>query len=351
MAKKKETTSAAYRQFKQDLTQGTPSSLYIFHGEETYLRDYYLERLKSVLIPEGMEGFNYHPLPGKGLTVQRLGEIVDALPMMSQHTMVVVNDYDLFKAPEGERNQMAVLLEDLPEYCCLVFLYDTIPYKSDARMKKLAGAVKAKGQVVEFARQSQNDLMDWVRRRFRAQGHDIDSRDAQYLIFLCGDLMNGLITEIEKIGAYAKERQIQRSDIDAVAIPVIDAVVFQMTDALTRGETDKAFSVLNDLLRLQNAPIMILAVLGKHLRQLYTARVALEGGRGSSYLMELWGMRSTYPADKLMDGARRHGLSWCKNAMARCAQTDLAMKSVSGADGQDLLLSLLLELAAGGREC
>ena len=56
-----------------------------------------------------------------------------------------------------------------------------------------------------------------------------------------------------------------------MAIPVIDAVVFQMTDALTRKEMDRAFSVLHDLLRLQQAPIMILAVLGKHFRQLYTA--------------------------------------------------------------------------------
>ncbi len=351
MAKKKETASAAYRQFKKDLAEGTTAPLYIFHGEETYLRDYYLERLKTTLIPEGMDGFNYHPLPGKGLTIQRLGETIDALPMMSPHTMIVVNDYDIFKAPEGERNLMVQLLEDLPDYCCLVFLYDTLPYKSDARMKKLAGAIKAHGQVVEFSRQSQTDLMDWVRRRFRALDHDIDPSDAQYLIFLCGDLMNGLITEIEKIGAYAKERQVRRSDIDAVAIPVIDAVVFQMTDALTQGNTDKAFSVLNDLLRLQNAPIMILAVLGKHFRQLYTARVVLEAGRGAGYLAELWGMRSSYPAEKLMSGAHRHGLNWCKHAVSRCAQTDLAMKSVSGADSQDLLLSLMLELAAGGRAC
>ncbi len=123
--------------------------------------------------------------------------------------------------------------------------------------------------------------MDWIGRRFRALGHDIDTADAQYLIFLCGDLMHGLIGEIEKIGAYAQGRRVTRQDIDAVAIPVIDAVVFQMTDALSRRQTDKAFSVLTDLLRLQQAPIMILAVLGKHFRQLYTARVALKAARAA----------------------------------------------------------------------
>lgn len=74
--------------------------------------------------------------------------------------------------------------------------------------------------------------MDWIGRRFRALGHDIDTADAQYLIFLCGDLMHGLIGEIEKIGAYAQGRPGHPGrTLTPVAIPVIDAVVFQMTDA------------------------------------------------------------------------------------------------------------------------
>ena len=342
---------AAYRKLKQDLRQGTVGSLYLFHGEEAYLRDHYLDQMKAKLIPPGMESFNYHRLAGKTLTAQRLAETVDALPMMSPRTLIVVQDYDLFKAPEGERKAITQLLEDLPEYCCLVFVYDTLAYKRDARMKKLAGVLQDKGQEVPFLRQETGDLVDWIGRRFRALGHDIDTADAQYLIFLCGDLMHGLIGEIEKIGAYAQGRRVTRQDIDAVAIPVIDAVVFQMTDALSRRQTDKAFSVLTDLLRLQQAPIMILAVLGKHFRQLYTARVALESGKGSRWVMELWGMRSPYPADNLLEGARHHDLAWCKTAMRRCAETDLAMKSVAGADGKDLLVSLLLELSAGGAPC
>ena len=52
------------------------------------------------------------------------------------------------------------------------------------------------------------------------------------MIFLCGDLMTNLIGEIEKIGAYAKGGRITREDINAVATPQLDAVVFRMTDAI-----------------------------------------------------------------------------------------------------------------------
>lgn len=352
MARKTERKAdEGYRQLRQALKQGTVGSLYLFCGEESYLRDYYFEQIKKALLPPGMESFHYHAFSSKDLTMQKLADAVDALPMLGGRTLVAVTDYDMFKAPESERNTLTALLEDLPDYCCLVFLYDTIPYKGDARMKKLTGVWKEKGQVVQFDRQSPKDLIPWIARRFRALGHDIAEAEAQYLIFLCGDLMQGLVGEIEKLGAYAPLRQVTRADIDAVAIPVLDAVVFQMTEALTKGESDRAFSVLNDLFHMQQAPIMILAVLGKHLRQLYSARVALDAGKGSRFLMELWGMRSAYPAEKLMEAARRHTLSWCKYAMLRCAETDLAMKSVSGADGKDLLLDLVLELAVEGALC
>lgn len=343
--KKKISDNSTYKALKQDITAGTLGKLYIFHGDETYLRDYYLEQLKKSLLPEGMESFNYHTLNGKACTVERLSELTDSLPMMSERTLIVVTDYELFKAPEEERRNMATLLTDLPDYCCLVFLYDIIEFRSDARMKQLASAIKEHGSVVKFDRQSQNDLTDWIRRRFLALNHTIAPSDAQYLIFLCGDLMNGLISEIEKIGAYTKQKQVTRQDIDAVAIPQLDAVVFQMTDALTQKNFDKAASVLGDLFAMQQAPIMILSVLGKHFRQLLTARLAFDAGKHASYLMELWDMRSSYPAERLMSAARHFGPEWCRNAVIRCAKTDLAMKSVVGADSRDLLISLLLELS------
>ena len=71
--KKKESgSSPAFQKLKQDLAEGTPGSAYLFYGEESYLRQYYLRRLREVLIPAGAEEFNYHALEGKDLTVQQL---------------------------------------------------------------------------------------------------------------------------------------------------------------------------------------------------------------------------------------------------------------------------------------
>jgi len=333
---------AGYQQLKKDLSAGNPGQLYIVHGEETYLRDFYLGRLKELLLTGGMGEFNLHQISAKEMSPHRLEEAIDCLPMMAERTLILITDFDLFKAGEKDREGYCKLFSQLPEYCCVVFVYDLIPYKGDARTK-LAAAIKQHGVVVNFARQDQGDLVDWVRRRFRALGKDIDSRLALDLIFLCGDLMNNLIGEIEKIGAYAKGPRITRADIDAVATPQLDAVVFRMTDAIGEGRFDQAAGVLGELYQMQEPPIRILFSLGKQMRQLYSARLMLERGQGAGTLAAMWGLKP-YPADKLMRSARRFSLKWCRRAVVLCGQADLDMKS-TGQDAQQRLTTLLLELA------
>ena len=342
MPPKSKPDTAGYQKLKKDLSAGTPGQLYVFHGEETYLRDYYLGRLRELILTGGMGAFNLHEIKAKDMSPHALEEAVDCLPMMAERTLVLVTDFDLFKAGEKDREAYAKLFAQLPDYCCLVFLYDLLDYKGDARTK-LAAALKQYGTVVNFPRQDQGDLVDWVRRRFKALGKDIDSRLALDLIFLCGDLMTNLIGEIEKIGAYSKQKHITKADIDAVATPQLDAVVFRMTDAIGEGKFDQAASVLGELYQMQEPPIKIMWSLGRQMRQLYSARLALEQGRGPSYVAALWGIKP-YPAEKLVNSARRFTLGWCRKAVVRCGQVDLAMKS-TGQDGQELLTGLLLELA------
>ena len=342
---KSKSDDAALAQLKRELKAESPGRLYLFHGEEAYLRAYYLDRLKALLLPQGLEDFNLHTAQGKDCSVDWLEQAVDCLPMMSQRTLVLVTDFDLYGQSEKNRERLIALFSALPDYCCLVFVYDLLPYKADGR-SKLAAAIKAHGAVVDFRRQSQGDLVDWIARHFKAAGHTIAGEDARYLIFLCGELMTNLSSEIEKVAAYAPGERVTREDIDAVAIPQMDAIVFQMTDAIARRNFNKAASVLADLLHGQESPLMILSVMGKYFRQLYTARLYLDHGKGRQEFMALWNMKNPYPADKLLDAARAFSLAWCRHAVLRCSQAELQLKANYGQE-REILTGLLMELAAG----
>ena len=345
MAKKKEETDPGYEELRAALQSGGPANVYIFFGEETYLMQQAVEQLCALLVPAGFEEFNYHRLTGKGLTVQELTEAVEAMPMMSQSTFVTVTDMDVFKLDEAQRTALVSLLEDFPEYCTLVFLYRQLPYKKDGKLKKLTAAVAAHTTEIEFAPQGRQKLQKWVRRRFAAFDKELDDNAIDHLLFTCGSLMDGLVPEINKIAAYAKGKRVTVVDIDAVADPVLDARIFDMTNAVTARDYDRAAAVLAELLRMQTEPIAILAVLGRELRQLYTARLALDGKKDAVWVKELWRMTSAYPATKLMEAARSVSRPWCRDAVRRCQTLDRRMKSERNLDAEGALKLFLMELA------
>ena len=89
-AKKTPKASEAFQKLKNDLAAGRAENAYIFYGEETYLREYYLKELRRKLIPAGFEEFNYHTLEGKDLTVETLAETAEAMPMMAERTLIEI---------------------------------------------------------------------------------------------------------------------------------------------------------------------------------------------------------------------------------------------------------------------
>ena len=345
MAKNDSRSRGGYEALRAAIKAGVPANLYIFYGEERYLLQTMARQLKELLIPGGFEEFNYHRLTGKGLTVQELAETAEAMPMMAEHTLITVTDMDIFKLDESQRTALIDLLGDFPPYCTLVFLYEQVPYKRDGKMKKLCAALNEHVQEVEFVQQERKDLLNWLKRRFAAVGHDIDQTAADHLLFTCGSLMRGLIPEVEKIAAYARHERITVEDIDAVAEPVLDARIFDMTNAVTARNYDRAAAILADLLRMQTEPIAILAALGKELRRLYTARLALDGGKDRVWLKELWSMSSDYPAKLLLQAAKNVDHDWCRQAVKRSQTLDRRMKSERNMDSEGELKLFLMELA------
>ncbi len=344
---KKPAAPNGLRNLKQALKAKQLDRLYIFHGEETFLLKHYLGQMKKQLLDELTESFNAHRFNNETFHLQSFGDAVEAFPMMAEHTFVQVDEIDLFKLPEADRNKMGEFLSDIPEWCTVVFTYETVDWKPDKRLKKLWESIEKNATIVEFAKQEQRDLVAWVTRHFAAHGKRISTDLCVYLIDITGGTMTALAGEIEKICAYSGASEIHRTDIDAVTEPVLDAVVFQMTDLLSQGSYVAALEKLQTLLKMQQEPLGILGAVGTHFRRISTARTLLDHGRNASELAKLYGI-SDYPARKTMDAARRFRPEFCARAAQLVLETDVKMK-ISFDEPERLLEMLLLQLAQEAR--
>ena len=102
-------------------------------------------------------------------------------------------------------------------------------------------------------------------------------------------------------------------------------------------------------MKMQTEPIMSLAALGSQLRRIYTARMAIDGGKDKYWLMELWDMKSDYPAKLLLSAAQRTSADWCADAVKMCQVLDRRMTSEKGIDAAGELKLLLVRLGARRR--
>lgn len=344
---KKPAPGNALQELKTSLKNKDLGRLYFFHGEETFLLHHYLDQMKKQLLDPLTESFNFHRLNNETFDIRAFADAVENLPMMAEATFVQVDDIDPFKMNEADRTKMAEILSDIPDYCTVVFTYITIPWKPDKRLKKLWEAIDGSGAIVEFAKQDQRDLVAWVTRHFAAHKKRISTDLCIYLIDITGGTMTALSGEIDKICAYSGADEIRKTDIDAVTEPVLDAVVFQMTDLLSAGSYDQALLKLQQLLKMQQEPLAILGAVGGHFRRIGAARTLLDNGRNSSDLQKLCGIPD-YPARKTMEAARRFRPEFCRRAAELVLETDYQMKT--SFDEQERLLELLiLQLAQEAR--
>ena len=332
---------------KRQLKDKAPGRFYIFHGEETFLLHHYEEQLKKLLVDELTESFNFNKLTKETFSLQSLADAVESLPMMAEHTFVWVDDIDIFKLPESDREKLAEVFSDIPDYCTVLLTFVTVPWKPDKRLKKLWEPIATNALIVEFARQDQNDLIAWVTRHFAANQKRIDKLLCSYLIDITGGSMAALNGEIAKICAFSDADAITRSDIDAVTEPVLDAVVFQMTDQLGEGQYGAALLKLQQLLKMQEDPLAILGAVGAHFRRVGIARTLIDNGKNVSDLMQLCGIKE-YPAKKLMASARRFSTAFCAKAAELVLETDRSIKTSYDAP-ERLLELLLLQLATEAR--
>lgn len=340
MAKTKEKLD--YGALVSKLKREGPARLYLLCGEEDFLRERFVELLRGVCLGDGDGEFNYHRISGTKLDVSELSEAVESMPFFAERTLIEVRDFEVNSYKDAAAERLLDILSDVPEYATVALL-TSAGSEPDGRLSFVKSLKKA-GEYIEFTSQSHSQLYDWIRRHFAEAGKRIGIAECERLVFLSGQLMTGLLPEIDKIASYVNGDTVTVEDIEKVAHRIPEAQAFDLTDRISEKNYDGAAAVLSELLRCGEHPIKILALIGMQMRRIYAARVVLDSGGGREEYMKLIGAGSAFYADKLMKAASGFTAERLRQILVLCCEADYAMKR-SAADDGDILTDLLLRVA------
>lgn len=262
---------------ENDLKNQNLHGIYVFYGEEKYLQQEYLRKIKKIF-GELSLGINYILLDENN--IDTLISDIETPAFGYEKKLIIIRDSNLFKkdckSPMKEKLKKYVSenMDIINEAVVIVFI-EEIVHKMD-----LYKTVEKNAVIIETKELKPIEIKNRLKRICAMYKVQISDQNLNYLIETAGTSMQDLINEIRKLIEYAGENgEIKKEDIDKLTIKEIQAIIFDLTDYLGTKNTEKALEVLNNLIYNKEPLQKIIITLYNHFRKIYLTKLALKERR------------------------------------------------------------------------
>lgn len=307
----------------EDLKKGQFKQIYLFFGEEDYLKTQYKQRfIKSMIPPD--DNMNFAVYEGKNFEISSVIDQAETMPFFADHRLIVLEETGFFKTGGSE---LGDYIKNLPETTYMIFVETSVDKRS-----KLYKAVRDKGRVVEFQRQTEATLRKWIQKKVRSE-KKVMSGDAETLFLSkTGNDMNIISKELDKLLCYTLHKDnITEEDVEEVCIDQITNTIFDMIDAMTEGRQNDALNIYYGLLAAKEPPMRILFLMTKQYRQFYEIKDHVRLGRSRQEIAKKMGLHP-FIAGKLTDKARKFKASELKEIIEESVDLEQRVKTGKLAD-------------------
>lgn len=334
------------KEIKAHLKNDEPGGLYLIYGTESYLKDFYSEKLKAKAVSPDFADFNYHFFDGTQCSVQDITQAVEAFPMMSQTSCVFVKDMPVDSISAAELKELEPLISDVPDYCSLIFLISkTDPaIRKNEKAKRSFALFEKYGRVIELNKRTALELSKLIVSGVQKRGSEISRNNADYLVDTVGDDMTTLFNELEKLSAYAAGREITRGAIDLLSIKTLEATAFDLAKYIVSDNFERAYSVLDILFAQKADEMMVMGAVISAFVDLYRVKIAVAAGYRAEKPAELFSYRGR---EFRLRNASRSTASLSVSALRRCLdelhRADMKLKSTA-VDNRLVMEEMLVRL-------
>lgn len=301
---------------------GTPNikSVCLFTGDEEYVKNSVVERLKKAYVDSSMLDFDLSVFDNQTANYDEILPFVSSPAFVSERKLVILNikpDNAIFK---DER--FVKLCESVDSSVMIVI---NVSGKAD---KRIAGVkkIEAVADSVSFDKLDSSDIIKWIVRTFKENGKKITSTDAQYIVSVSGDELYFLQNEIGKIANSTDEEVITREDIDKMTVHTTEHGVFLLVDAVAAKRTKEAVRQCTLLLDDGAEPFQLLALVERQLQLIMRYISMNTAGVPQRDIMDKLALKP-FIFDKIKKQASNFSLEACKKALTMCLDLDNSIKS------------------------
>ena len=305
-------------EMKQHLASGLYGSAYLLFGEEAYIKELYLGRLKKALADDD----NNIIVFSGDVYVRRLEEEIGGISLFGDRKLIIVKDSDWFKKA-GDVS----FLEGIGETGTSVVF-------SESSVDRRSSAFKAflkYGVVFECRAAEEADIKKLLASEAKKAGRILTPDAAELMLGGLGTDITNLLGELEKLILTVPEGgRIEEKHVRRVCALSPSVRIFDLTDAVTRGDTGNALRLLHSLTEGQEgdrgSALGVLTLLFRNWENILKVKLLLEEGRSENEIQRITGQKP-YPVKKQCEQSRKLTFDELRNKLNYLMELDAAVKS------------------------
>ncbi len=305
--------------------------VYLLTGSDRPKIETALGRLRRHFAPEAIEAVSALDTPGEAVV-----SLCNAGSLFGDTRLVIVEAVDGRRDGDGRLKggwkaadvDAVVAYVKSPAPATVLALVGEEVKKASALWKACAKA----GQVLEFD-VVKKAVHGWVLEQFRSRGVQAEPEAAAALVQIVGDDLHALSTEIDKISTWAGREPVGEQEVVALAAPMADLPIYELTDAWAARDAARALAVSETLFERESrqrrdVAARLAGALGGHVARLRSLKRLAAEGASSKEAAERLRMHP-FRAQKLYREAEGFSSEELRSAVVRLSALDGALKGRS----------------------
>ncbi len=324
---------ATVGEMKKHLSSGQYASAYLLFGEEIYLKDLYLKRLKKALSDGEINVVNF---TGE-VNIRDIEDEISGLSLFGEKKLIIIRDSGFFKK-SGETG----FLEGLYGTGTSVVFTES---EVDRRTSTFKAFLKL-GVVFECKTAEGSDIKKLLASEAKSAGRVLTPDAADVMINGLGSDITNLMSELEKLILTVPEGgKIEEKHVRSVCSLSLNARIFDLTDAVSRHDTAGALKMLHAIVdgneNDRGFVLGVLSMISRNWENLLRSKLMLADGMRENDIQRATGQKA-YPVKKQCEQCRRFTAAELEEKLKYTMELDQAIKTgnIGG--------MLALELAVAG---
>lgn len=275
----------------------------LLYGSEAYLKRHYKNKLISTLIPsKDSMNLNFFTKKGdrasdlKALELEIIS-IADTLPFFSDKRVIVCENTGFFK---NKTEYIGDYLKNVPEHTYFIFVENEV-----SKTLKSTKAAMSLGFAEEYNKPDIKALRVWVKKKVEVEGKTISNDAISDFIKRTDISMDNMEMELIKLLSYCMDKPtITEEDVREICIASLEEEVFEIANALSERDKERALRAYNKLYSLKIEPRVILGRLNSTFLSMLNISMGYKGNMTIKEMASIYKMKDTAIEIRLKSSSR-----------------------------------------------